>query len=268
MSELDGLKAWVGRETTSSGLLADELADRFLATLDLERDMTELPLGIHWCVGLESAATGKLGPDGHPPKGDFLPPVPYPRRMWAGGAMQIFGPLLRGQTVERRSRIAAVEPKSGKSGNLCFVTVQHGILADGKLVIEERQDIVYREAGPAGASLPILPADEARSLTPTPPLLFRYSAMTFNAHRIHYDLSYAQREENYPGLVIHGPLQATLLADHAARQLSRPLRRFSFRGQAPAFDTAALTLRVQPEGDGAKVWSEQYGKPCMIAEAA
>lgn len=279
MDELSELQQWVDRETVSEGHLSKELVQRFQATLELDAfDENALPLGIHWCVGLDSVKTSALGSDGHPPKGGFLPPVPYPRRMWASGALEIMAPLRAGQALQRRSRIVSVAPKSGKSGNLCFVVVEHALAADGLPAIRETQTIVYREAGAVG-TVPELPPDGSvedttggRTLLPTAALLFRYSALTFNSHRIHYDLPYARGEEGYPGLVVHGPLQATLLADHAAQRLGRPLTQFSFRGQGPAFAGISLRLRVLPgadaASDGLALVSEQFGKTCITAEAA
>lgn len=282
MNDLGTLARWVGRETKSRGRLTAELVDRFQATLELTAfDADALPVGIHWCVGLEAAATSELGPDGHPPRGGFLPPVPYPRRMWASGKLDYLRPLRTGEILERRSRIAAVEPKSGRSGRLCFVTVSHEVAADGEVAIRETQNIVFREATPGGGGAEIAPRDAGAAETPPPgsrearpseAMLFRYSALTFNAHRIHYDLPYARAEEGYPGLVVHGPLQATLLADHAARELGRPLGRFTFRGQGPAFAGVPLTLRAEPGEDAPRgslrLRSEQSGRTCMTAEAA
>lgn len=261
---------WIGRECVTTGYLTPELVERFAATLELPLG-DALPLGIHWCVGLDSIATGALGADGHPPKGNFLPPITYPRRMWASGEVEVLAPLRVGQVLERLSRIENIVEKSGASGGLCFVTLRHSIRADGRPVIEERQDIVYREPSGAFADLPAdapgpLPED-AQRLLPSSVLLFRYSALTFNAHRIHYDLPYARNEENYPSLVVHGPLQATLLAAHAEQKLGRPLRRFAFRGRAPAFAGATLDLRARSEGEGLSVWSEQFSQTCMTGEA-
>lgn len=266
-------KGWIGREQRRSGVLHPDLAAKLCATLD-QAEEGPPPLGIHWCLGLDAVPTADLGQDGHPPRGDFLPPVDLPRRMWASGALDIHVPLAIGQRVERISRIAGINEKDGTTGKLCFVTVEHQILADGDTAISERQDIVYRAAGapsdpgtlPKGDPTPLPP--RAWRILPTPPLLFRYSALTFNAHRIHYDLPYARRVEGYPCLVVQGPLQATLLAAHAAAELGRPLTRFSFRGRAPAFADSALTMRAEDDGAGGlTLWTEQLGKTCMTAEA-
>lgn len=271
-------QAYIGRQQTSEAVLDPAIIARFTATLGLRDFDGALPLGIHWCVGVETIATGQLGPDGHPPKGDFLPPVALPRRMWAGGALEVLAPLRAGQTLRRISTVSDIREKSGRSGALVFVTLDHQIEADGTLAIRERQDIVYRpaETGPAPAPLPPSPTmgEGPDWVMPDARLLFRYSALTFNSHRIHYDLPYAKGVENYPALVVHGPLQATLLADAAARRLGRPLRAFSFRGLAPAYADIALELRdIAPEqavagADGAIVLeSQQFSKACMRAEA-
>lgn len=271
MSEPNPWASYIGREISRDGLLDAATIARFDATLGVEHPKGSLPLGLHWCVGVETSPTDALGQDGHPPKGDFLPPVPLPRRMWAGGAIEINQPLHAGQTFIRRSRVVDVKEKTGRSGSLVFVTVEHEIYVASQLHITERQDIVYRPAEQT-AETPVLPPASAREdgdLLPDSRLLFRYSALTFNSHRIHDDLPYAQAEENYPALVVHGPLQATWLAATAARVLGRPLRRFSFRGAAPAFANVPLAIRFEEKEDGGlRLHTQQYGKPCMQAEAA
>lgn len=265
---------WIGRETRSAGIIHAELVERFHATLDfrLSADGT-LPLGIHWCVGLDAVATSVLGEDGHPPRGGFLPPIPLPRRMWASGSMDVAAPLRLGQRIERLSRIQNVVQKQGSTGLLYFVTLRHQIRADDELAITERQDIVYREAAAqTSAQLldlggPSAAPDGAVILTPKTPLLFRYCALTFNSHRIHYDLPYARDVEGYPALVVHGPLQATLLAELARQKLGRRLRHFSFRGQSPAFEGHELALVARAGGDGLALESRQFDKVCMSAEA-
>ncbi|TMV04516.1 FAS1-like dehydratase domain-containing protein [Brucella haematophila] len=271
MSEPDPWASYIGREVSRDGVLDTATIARFDATLGLDHPSGSLPLGFHWCAGVETYPTDTLGTDGHPPKGDFLPPIPLPRRMWAGGALEINQSLRAGQAFTRLSRIADVKEKSGRSGSLVFVTVEHEIYVDSQLHIRERQDIVYRPAEQAAETpvLPPAPAREEGDFLPDSRLLFRYSALTFNSHRIHYDLPYAQAEENYPALVVHGPLQATLLAAKAANVLGRPLRRFSFRGVAPAFANVPLAIRFeQKEGGALGLHTQQFGKPCMQAEAA
>jgi 3-methylfumaryl-CoA hydratase len=191
--------------------------------------------------------------------------------MWAGGRLRFAKPLLLGTEVSRRSTILSVETKSGRSGQLTFVTVEH-VLGDaqGEALVEQ-QDIVYREAGPqAPLPSPDGPAPACawrRDIEPDPVLLFRYSALTMNGHRIHYDRRYATAEEGYPALVVHGPLQATLLAGLAAERLGRPLAAFEFRGQGPAYDGATLNVCGEPVPEGARLWTEQGGRQSMVATA-
>jgi 3-methylfumaryl-CoA hydratase len=193
--------------------------------------------------------------------------------MWAGGRLKFLKPLLVGERITRLSTILKVEAKSGRSGNLVFVTVQHELAgSQGPAVIEE-QDIVYREPAPPGAAAaptgdaPAPSAPWQRQIFPDAVLLFRYSALTMNGHRIHYDRPYAINEEAYPGLVVHGPLQATLLADLAARHLNRPLAMFNFRGESPAFDGTTIHACGNPTDDGAALWTEQTGRKSMSATA-
>lgn len=240
------------RDRLDAALLA-----RFLATFDREARETG-PQGIHWCLGTPDAPTAALGPDGHPAGGGgFLPASPLPRRMWAASAVSFHAPISEGAEVERVSTVASVTEKTGGSGRLLFVEVDHRTTADGALAVEERQTLVYREPPTPGAAAPVPPppaADERwdwrRELTPTPPLLFRYSALTFNTHRIHYDQPYATGEEGYPSLVVHGPLMATLLLDLADRELGPDrLASFTFRAVAPAFADAPLVLLGRVDGD-------------------
>jgi len=243
-------------------VLTPALAARFAATLDREKFDAEAPQAIHWCLCTPEASTADLGPDGHPAGGGgFLPPSPLPRRMWASSAMEFFTPIAVGRVVKRTSHVLDVTEKSGGSGKLLFVNVQHDVEADGTLALREKQTIVYREAVAVSQPVPEpAPAPEPspnrgdgwdwqRPIAPSAPLLFRYSALTFNSHRIHYDLPYARNEEGYPGLVVHGPLMATLLLDLCDRELgSNRLSTFAFRGKAPAFVDEPLLLCGRPEG--------------------
>jgi 3-methylfumaryl-CoA hydratase len=272
--DIDTLRGWIGRTETTRDAVTCELVARFLATLDavsvrLEPD-DPAPLGIHWCLAPAVAPTSRLGPDGHPARGGFLPPVPLPRRMWAGGELVFERPLRIGETVRRTSRIEDVALKQGRSGPLCFVTMRHDIEADGAVAIRERQDIVYRgmDANPAPSAPPPEAETWRRDVEASPVLLFRYSALTFNGHRIHYDRRYCLETEGYPGLVVHGPLQATLLLHLAAelRDGTTPAR-FTFRGVAPAFD-GVLKLNASETDAGLRLWtSDADGRRCMEAEA-
>jgi 3-methylfumaryl-CoA hydratase len=215
-----------------------------------------LPPLWHWLYFLRSAPLGALGRDGHPAKGGFLPPVSMPRRMWAGGRFGFHSPLKIGEDVEKRSTIRDVRLKQGRSGALCFVTVRHEVdAADGETAFWEEHDIVYRE-DPAPDAAPRLTDfvgdawHQTERVTPSEVMLFRYSALTFNGHRIHYDRDYARDVEGHAGLVVHGPLIAMLLMDLAQRSRDHALpKTFEFRAASPLFDTAPFTLHASQDGD-------------------
>ncbi|MBU3990935.1 MAG: MaoC family dehydratase N-terminal domain-containing protein [Alphaproteobacteria bacterium] len=282
--DLAHLREWIGREETAEDVLTAALAQRFHATLGLPGSPARVgevaPRLIHFCLCQPAVPTAELGRDGHPPTGGFLPPVPLPRRMWAASSLSFAGDLCVGDRVKRRSRIAGVTMKEGRSGALCFVTVEHQISTGAKPLIEELQTLVYRgaETAPKASSPATPPAAQPAvesgetvvSRDATPPLLFRYSALTFNSHRIHYDLPYAMEEEGYPGLVVHGPLQATLLFHLAAQcRFGQPPDRFEFRSASPLFAHDPLVLHAGPlQGHRIDVWSARPGGPAaMRAEA-
>jgi 3-methylfumaryl-CoA hydratase len=260
------LQAWVGRAETVRDVASPGPYRRLAALLDHETqpwpEGEAPPLG-WWLNFLPEARQGELGEDGHPRRGGFLPPVDLPRRMWAGSRIAFSAAIPLGAAMEKRSTILAVDPKRGRSGEMVFVTVRHEIFADGRLAATEAQDIVYRdapkpEAAPSAAPLagPPPAAGWSRAVTPDPTLLFRYSALTYNAHRIHYDRAYATDAEGYPGLVVHGPLIATLLLDHYLRR--RPGARiaaFEFRAESPLFDRQPFTLNGDETGEGAALWA-------------
>jgi 3-methylfumaryl-CoA hydratase len=240
---------WIGRRSESEDVVSERLVEGFRATLGphlapLGQD--EAPLCIHWCLSPAIAAMAELGPDGHPAKNRYMPPVPQPRRMWAGGTIERLGNLMVGDRVRRVTTIATIERKQGRSGELWFVGVDHEYHGPRGLALRERQDIVYREASgqkPSPASpAPSRQTASSTTLDPTTTLLFRYSALTFNGHRIHYDHPYATGVECYEGLVVHGPLQATLLYNMAASALGSAPARFSYRGVAPAIADRPLAL--------------------------
>ncbi len=263
------LKTWIGKTETATDLIESGQARLLQATFDRPaelRDGDALPPLWHWIYFPVAAPLGELGRDGHPELGGFLPPVALPRRMWAGGRFEFTAPLRLGETVTKASEIRDAAVKAGRSGTLCFVTVRHSYFgADGSRRFIEEHDIVYREdprpgtLAPAPASPPQDPVWSS-SVAPSPVLLFRYSALTFNGPRIHYDRDYCREVEGYPGLIFHGPLTATLLADLAMRK--RPggeIRGFKFRAVAPLFDTAPVVLRGKPGGSGPQVmelWAE------------
>lgn len=265
---------WVGRTETVTDILEPARTNALRAALGETAPLAHgapLPLLHHWLYFWNVQPPAGLGTDGHPAKGGFLPPVPLPRRMWAGGRLQFLAPLLVGERVSRTSTILKVEAKSGRSGDLVFVTVEHRLSNKQGLAIIEEQDIVYRGAAAPGSipapqtGTPAPVASWRKDVMPDTVLLFRYSALTMNGHRIHYDRPYAMDEEAYPALVVHGPLQATLLADIAARNLDAPITGFDFRGQAPAFDGTMLHVCGEPTDTGASVWTEQGGGKNMVA---
>ena len=234
-----------------------------------------LPPLWHWMYFLPRAPWSKISTDGHPERGGFMPPIELPRRMFAGSRMTFHKLLTIGKPAARDGEVLKISEKSGKSGKLAFVTVRYRIEQDGELCIEEEQDIVYREPGspvpaPTPAPFPEAPAGSwTNSITPDPVLLFRFSALTFNAHRIHVDRRYAMEEEGYPGLIVHGPLTAIQLADLVRHNQDRPITRFSFRGQAPLFDLAPYRLVGTPSEDNKVELQAQGpdGKTTMVATA-
>lgn len=274
------LSAWIGRtEAAEDAVDAGRMA-ALAATLD--RTLAEcapdgaLPPLWHWTHFQVWVPASRIGPDGHPLRGGFLPPVhDLPRRMFAGGRLTFPGTLMPGERMRRASTITKLAEKQGSAGRLVFVTVRHEIAGPRGVAITEEHDIVYRGLeGPAVKSAPPPPPPPAeggfsRSVMPDPVLLFRYSALTANGHRIHYDRSYVTGVEGYPGLIVHGPLQATLLADFAQRNFpGRRLSAFSFRGVRPLFDLAPFTLHAAgTEGRVTLETRDAEGHVCMQADA-
>ena len=249
--DFERLRDWVGRKETRKDMVTPWPITALAATLD-ERELSveqgsPVPHGWHWLFFLEAKPASELGVDGHPKRGGFLPPVPLPRRMWAGGSIEFIRPLAIGEVLTRESEIVSVEPKSGRSGTLVFVTVRQTVQAGGTAAIVEEQNIVYREAArkgdpPAPGKQAPVQAAWTRRVMPDAVMLFRYSALTFNGHRIHYDKDYAINEELYPGLVVHGPLQATLLLELCRRHGDRPVKKFEYRAQSPIFGGQVFTV--------------------------
>jgi 3-methylfumaryl-CoA hydratase len=266
--DLAQLRGWIGRRETLEDVCDQRRVRDLAATLDKVEAPSigaPLPPGWHWMFFNPMMPARELGPDGHPKRGGFLPPVPLPRRMWAGGRLSFRAPLPVGAPLRRYSEILSVDAKSGRSGTMVFVVVRHRVFAEDVFAIEEEHDIVYREAPAAGApAAPVQPApgDAAwsRRVTPDPVLLFRYSALTANGHRIHYDHPYVTQVEGYPGLVFHGPLTATLLMDLAQESLGKPLARFEFRNRAPLFADAPFTIAGRHDGaGGGAFWAAMPG---------
>lgn len=231
----------------------------------------ELPPLAHWLYFLPEAPQATIGVDGHPARGVTLPPIEAPRRMWAGGRLAFHAPLAIGMRAVRRSVASEVRVKDGRSGRLTFVTVRHEIIVDGDVAIVEEQDLVFRGDGsgtpPAAAPDPRTAAAR-RDITFDATALFRFSALTFNAHRIHYDRDYAREEEHYPDLVVHGPFQAMLLADHLLRTRGGArLATFSFRGARPLFAGRAAAVNLAGDAPVALWTTDQDGCTCMEASA-
>jgi 3-methylfumaryl-CoA hydratase len=276
----EGYEAWIGREEESSERILASVVGAMAATLDLERTPESgeaLPPGWQWLFFNPVARRSVLSLDGHPRRGGFLPPIQLPRRMWAGSRIQYLADLPIDAEATRRSRILKIENKTGKRGSLSFVTVQHVTSCDGRPCISEEQDIVYREATAAGAVAAAAPqrydgvAQWSRTVEPDTTLLFRYSALTFNGHRIHYDQAYARSEEGYPDLVVHGPLTATLLQQFAVEHgEGRRMTRFEFRGVTPLFVGRTFQLEGRPADAGTlELWARgPDGELAMSATAA
>jgi 3-methylfumaryl-CoA hydratase len=279
---------WVGRTDTVHDALAPAQALAAAALFDAPNVTgavgEAIPALWHWFYFLPHAPQSTLGVDGHPARGVFMPPITLPRRMFAGARIRLHAPLRLGIPAARRAIIHDVTHKSGRTGELAFVTVRYEVVQDGALCIEEEQDIVYREPGAPVAPPEVRPWSDvpagtmSRVMHADTRLLFRYSALTCNAHRIHYDRDYAMREEGYPGLVVHGPLTAMLLLRLAeaqeldrAREAARAGRSvvsFSFRGVAPLFDVAPLRLLAMRDGDHARLEAQgPDGGTAIKAEA-
>lgn len=267
----------IGRRESRQAVIAPDKVEALAATLDLDAAPGEgeaLPPGWHWMFFNPFARRSLLGADGHPRTGGFLPETGLPRRMWAGGRLTYRAPLPVGARVTRESEILNVAEKTGGSGRLVFVTVRHAVSHEGVVAIEEEQDIVYRAPAAPGAPAPKpVPAPEnpARSeeVAPDPVLLFRYSALTANGHRIHYDQPYAHNEEGYRDLVVHGPLIATLLQGLAGRcRPGETLRRFEFRAVAPLFVDRPFRIEAAESTEGLSLWARgPEGELAMRAEA-
>ena len=266
------LNEWIGRSETISDIATATPYAALSATLDRAPDRppagTPLPALWHWLYFLPLHRQSEIGPDGHAKRGGFLPPVPLPRRMWAGSQFEFHQPLLVGDTLTRTSTIADVTEKSGRTGPLVFVKVRHEIRRNDEsaIALTEFHDIVYREAAkPDDVAPPPKAAPAAstweRKWVPDDVLLFRYSALTFNGHRIHYDRRYVTSVEGYPGLIVHGPLIATLLLDLLRHQ--RPdarVARYEFRAVRPTFDINHFFVcgEPQPEGKTFRLWARDH----------
>jgi 3-methylfumaryl-CoA hydratase len=276
--DLDHLRQWIGRSTQASDIVTAQLTKGLRATLFLEigepKPGDAAPFTAHWCLAQPIFPMSELGPDGHPARGGFLPPVPLPRRMWAGGELEFFDVLRVGDQMTRTSRIADVTMKTGSTGILCFVSVDHLITTPRGTAIRERQDIVYRDvsAAPSAPAKPAAAPPAARhreSHMADPVLLFRYSALTFNGHRIHYDRDYVTRVEGYPGLIFHGPMQAALLVEFAAKLHGGAApKKFRYRGVQPLFEGSEFSVNADNTDAGMELWmANSAGQPTMKGTA-
>lgn len=283
--DIDHLRQWIGRTEQSTDVVTAQLTRGLRATLFLDIGTPNAgdaaPFTVHWCLAQPVRPMAELGPDGHPARGGFLPPVPLPRRMWAGGEVTFIEPLRVGDEVTRSSEIADVQLKSGSTGQLCFVTVNHTITTPRGVAIRERQDIVYRDmptpeqaaisaAAPASSKGAVAPGAHRETHFADPVLLFRYSALTFNGHRIHYDRDYVTKVEGYPGLVFHGPMQAALLVEFAAKlHGGKAPTKFSYRGVNPLFDGAEFSVNAGETPTGLELWTANSADvPTMKATAS
>ena len=275
--DIDHLRGWIGRQEILNDSVAEFPVRALSATLDRDDALPQpgdvLPPLWHWLYFLPTARQSALGPDGHPTRGGFLPPVPLPRRMWAGGRFVFHQPLRLGEPIRRVSTVMDVTMKLGRTGPLVFVLVRHEVFGPDGLALTEEHDIVYRDA-PAADEVPPAPraapdtAVWSRDIVPDDVLLFRYSALTFNGHRIHYDRRYVTGVEGYPGLIVHGPLIATLLLDLLRRKSGATLARFQFRALKPLFDIAPFSVHGVPTEDGASLWArDAQGWITMQAQA-
>ena len=259
---LDDMRAWIGKTQAVEDFVAPWPAKALIATLD-EADPEPrmgdpLPPLWHWLYFLEAAPMSRIGPDGHGERGDFLPPIPLPRRMWAGSRFSFQGePVRIGDTARRVSEIKSIESKTGSTGAMVFVTVRHTLNGPKGAALIEEHDIVYREAARPGETArepKPAPTDAsvAKTIVPDPVLLFRFSALTFNGHRIHYDQPYVTGIEGYPGLIVHGPLMGLLQIELARRaSAGRTPRTFQFRALSPVFAGAPMTVAARREASGA-----------------
>jgi len=281
MTATDRYIDWVGKKDCSNALVTASQANALAVTLDRDdpplKDGDTIPQGWHLFYFHEVVKLSETGPDGHPKRGEFLPPIDLPRRMWAGTKAIYHRPIHVGELIKKTTTIEAVSPKVGKTGDLVFLQLKHEIEGSSGIAVTEIQDVVYREAAKNSVSsdnLPTapLPAVWSRKIEPTPVLLFRFSALTMNSHRIHYDRKYVTEIENYPGLLVHGPLTQILLMDLFRRQLpDKLLNSISVRAVSPLYDTHRFKVQgcVNHDENSAKLWAVNHNdKLAMILEAS
>jgi 3-methylfumaryl-CoA hydratase len=277
--DIDHLREWIGRSTEATDIVTAQLVKGLRSTLFQEigepKPGDAAPFCVHWCLAQPVFPMSMLSQDGHPTRGGFLPPVPLPRRMWAGGELEFIDSLRVGDEAKRTSRIADVTMKTGSTGILCFVSVEHVVTTARGIAIRERQDIVYRDvsnapqAAPAKAPAPPPVAKHRESHMADPVLLFRYSALTFNGHRIHYDRDYVTKVEGYPGLIFHGPLQASFIVEMAAKlHGGKPPKKIGYRGLQPLFEGSEFSINANETNAGMEIWTaNSQGQPTMKGTA-
>ena len=276
--DIDHLRKWIGKIDNVTDYVTPIVEQRYRATLNMDignpKDGDPVTSGLHWMLGWNLVKNDELGVDSHPALGEFLPPVPLPRRMWAGSEIKVLKPIRVGDKVIKQSTVADIQVKEGRTGLLCFVTAEYNYLVNDEVTINEKHNIVYRDisksGGGSGYSKDIPEkADLSEKIFMHPTILFRYSAIGFVGHRIHYDHPYTVNEENYPGLIVHGPLQATYLLRTAEKLMGKPVKLFTHKVMAPVFADSEYIVGVDKMDDGSvSCWgaTKEFGVT-MRAEA-
>ena len=276
--DIDHLRKWIGKIDNVTDYVTPIVEQRYRATLNMDignpKDGDPVTSGLHWMLGWNLVKNDELGVDSHPALGEFLPPVPLPRRMWAGSEIKVLKPIRVGDKVIKQSTVADIQVKEGRTGLLCFVTAEYNFLVNDEVTINEKHNIVYRDisksGGGSGYSKDIpKKADLSEKIFMHPTILFRYSAIGFVGHRIHYDHPYTVNEENYPGLIVHGPLQATYLLRAAEKLIGKPVKSFTHKVMAPVFANSEYIVGVDKMDDGSvSCWgaTKEFGVT-MRAEA-
>ena len=276
--DIDHLRIWIGKIDNVTDYVTPIVEQRYRATLNMDignpKDGDPVTSGLHWMLGWNLVKNDELGVDSHPALGEFLPPVPLPRRMWAGSEIKVLKPIRVGDKVIKQSTVADIQVKEGRTGLLCFVTAEYNFLVNDEVTINEKHNIVYRDisksGGGSGYSKDIPEkADLSEKIFMHPTILFRYSAIGFVGHRIHYDHPYTVNEENYPGLIVHGPLQATYLLRAAEKLMGKPVKSFTHKVMAPVFADSEYMVGVDKMDDGSvSCWgaTKEFGVT-MRAEA-
>ena len=276
--DIDHLRKWIGKIDNVTDYVTPIVEQRYRATLNMDignpKDGDPVTSGLHWMLGWNLVKNDELGVDSHPALGEFLPPVPLPRRMWAGSEIKVLKPIRVGDKVVKQSTVADIQVKEGRTGLLCFVTAEYNFLVNNEVTINEKHNIVYRDVsksgGGSGYSKDIPEkADLSEKIFMHPTILFRYSAIGFVGHRIHYDHPYTVNEENYPGLIVHGPLQATYLLRAAEKLMEKQVKSFTHKVMAPVFANSEYMVGVDKIDDSSvSCWgaTKEFGVT-MRAEA-